>query len=187
MKIVRITAAFLLGVALLLPTPALAAESGSPDASPQSASDAADVLNQGEIAGALCTGCGNGRTTERVGSPVRYNKKFVRFLTSAWTNSTGYSWSHSTTVSSTLTANIGITAKQASGSIGVSSTRTKSYTVTANIYADRKRLSRLGLYSDFNRYKIRTKTQHMGISGSWKYSYLYSPLSNQYLIPVYKK
>ncbi|MGK9220453.1 MULTISPECIES: hypothetical protein [unclassified Microbacterium] len=115
------------------------------------------------------------------------NKRFVRYLTGAWAYSTGYSWSTSTTASSTLSADIGVSASSASGSLGVSRSVTKTYGITVNIYADRKRMSKLGLYSDYNRYYVRSGVGYGGASPkSWKYAYLYSPRTNQYLLTTYK-
>ncbi|GLI28447.1 hypothetical protein ARHIZOSPH14_26890 [Agromyces rhizosphaerae] len=135
-----------------------------------------------------CIACigGAGTQTQKVSGPIRFNKKFVRYLTGAWVYSTGYTWSSSTTVSSTLTASIGVTAQGASSSIGVSSSKTQTYSISVNIYANKSKLSKLGLYSDFNRYYVRSRS-YVGTSYSaWKYAYLYSPLANQYLITTYK-
>lgn len=135
-----------------------------------------------------CIACVGGfrRETVRVSGPVRYNKKFVRYLTGAWAYSTGYTWTSSTTVSATLTASIGATAQAVSSSIGVSASRTQSYSIGVNIYASKSKLSKLALYSDYNRYYVKSRTVLGGKPSAWKYSYLYSPLANQYLLATYK-
>lgn len=135
-----------------------------------------------------CIACVGGfrRETVRVSGPVRYNQRFVRYLTGSWVYSTGYTWSQSTTVSASLTASIGVDAKGVSSSIGVSASRTQSYSISVNIYANKSRLSKLGLYSDFNRYYVKSRTVLGGKPSAWKYAYLYSPLANQYLLATYK-
>jgi hypothetical protein len=148
----------------------------------------APALSPSSTSTPSCIACVGGfrRETVRVSGPVRYNKKFVRYLTPAWAHSTGYSWSTSTSVSATLTANIGATAQSVSSSIGVSASRTQTYSVAVNIYANRSKLSKLGLYSDYNRYYVKSRTVLGGKPSAWKYSYLYSPLANQYLLASYK-
>lgn len=146
------------------------------------------ALGGGTVVTPDCIACVGGyrRETVKVSGPVRYNKKFVRYLTPAWTYSTGYSWSSSTSVSATLSASIGVDAKAVSSSIGVSGSRTQTYSITVNIYANKSKLSKLGLYSDFNRYYVKTRTILGGKASAWKYAYLYSPLANQYLLATYK-
>lgn len=146
------------------------------------------VLDAGSVSTPSCIACVGGvrQETVKVSGPTRYNKKFVRYLTGAWAYSTGYAWSSSTTVSATLSASIGVTAKAASGTLGVSATRTQSYSITVNIYASKSKLSKLALYSDYNRYYVKNRTVLGGKPGSWKYGYLWAPLANQYLLATYK-
>lgn len=83
----------------------------------------------------------------KVSGPVLISKKFVRYLTGAWARSTGYSWSSSTTVSSTIDAGVGMSAAGASSNLGVSASVTKSYSITVNIAASSGKYSKLGLAS----------------------------------------
>lgn len=125
--------------------------------------------------------------TRVVSGPVLVQRRFVRYLTSAWAYSTGYTWSSTTTVTATVSSNIGVTASSIAASIGVSASRSQSYTVAVSIYSDRTRLSKLGLYSDYNRYYVKHRPSF--ITGTtppaYRYTYLYSPRVNQYLITTY--
>jgi hypothetical protein len=126
--------------------------------------------------------------TQVVSGPVLIQRRFVKYLTSAWAYSTGYTWSSTTTVTATVSADIGVSASGIAGKIGVSASRSQSYTVAVSIYSDRTRLSKLGLYSDYNRYYVRHRPSY--ITGTtppaYKYAYLYSPRVDQYLITTYQ-
>lgn len=125
----------------------------------------------------------------KVSGPVLISKKFVRYLTGAWARSTGYSWSSSTTVSSTIDAGVGMSAAGASSNIGVSASVTKSYSITVNIAASSGKYSKLGLASNYNRYYVKSANHLNGklLPGAkWTYGYLYSPTRDQYLVVYYQ-
>lgn len=161
------------------------------------ASDAVPVPSAGwtgvpKGAGAAidCLICGDvpRRYTQKVSGPVLVKKKFVRYLTGAWAKSTGYAWSATTTVGATLSSNIGVSAASVSSSIGATASVSRSYSITVNIAASSSRYSKLGLASNFNRYYVRSG---IGIDSaadvkSWKYSHLYSPTRDQYLVVYYQ-
>lgn len=142
-----------------------------------------------------CIVCGVPKqVTQKVSGPTLVSKKFVRYLTGAWAQSTGYSWSSSTTVGATIDGGIGVSASSASASLGVSASVTKTYGITVNIAASKTRFSKLGLASNFNRYYVRSAVQYNDSAGkpkpipssSWKYGYLNSPTRDQYLIVYYQ-
>lgn len=137
-----------------------------------------------------CIACGVPiRKATKVSGPVLVSKKFVKYLTGAWARSTGYSWSSSTTVNSTIDASVGMSAAGASGNLGVSSSMTKTYSITVNIAASSNKYSKLGLASNFNRYYVKSTVYQNGkqlAGAAWTYGYLYSPTKDQYLIVYYK-
>jgi len=135
-----------------------------------------------------CIACVGGVkiTTQKVSGPVSVNKKFVRYLTPAWAYSTGYTWSSATAVAATLTASIGVSAGAVADTLGVSKSRTQTYTIAVSIYSSKARLSKLGLYSDYKKYEVRSKTVMGGKDSGWKNATFYTPTANQYLIATYK-
>lgn len=115
----------------------------------------------------------------------KINKAFVQHLTPVWAKASSYSWSKTTTTNATLSANIGVSAKSASGSIGVSYSWSTSWQVGITIKANPKKYSKLTLRSDFNRYSIQSRAVYKSIFrttyGKWAYSTLDSPTKDQWL------
>lgn len=175
----RALLAFLLTVALAsfalaLPASSASASTAAPAASPSLSS---------------CIACIGGvrRETRKVSGPVYYSKRHVRDLTTAWAKASSYTWSQSTTVSSTLSASIGVSASGVSSTIGVTSSTTQSWGVSVTIPATKTRYSKLALRSDYNRYYVKSRTVVGGKAGAWKYAYLYSPVKGrQYLMVKYQ-
>ncbi|MBP2436846.1 hypothetical protein JOF34_001432 [Microbacterium amylolyticum] len=150
-----------------------------------SSSGANFSIDDGESA--FCTGCSAyKRETVVVNGPTHYSFRHVRDLTHVWGKTDGYTWSTTTTTSATLSADIGVSAKSIAGDIGVSSSKTKSYGVNFKVKADARKFSKLALYSDFKRYYVKSRTTNMGVTGKWKYAYIYAPTNDQYLHPRYK-
>lgn len=148
------------------------------------------VDTDGPEIGTRCIVCGAPvRKAVKVSGPTLISKKFVKYLTGAWAKSTGYSWSESTTVNSSIDASVGVSAGTASGNIGVSSSQTKSYSITVNIAASSSKYSKLGLASNFNRYYVKSAMHQNGKplpGAAWAYGYLYSPTKDQYLVVYYQ-
>lgn len=140
--------------------------------------------------GTRCVVCGAPvRKAVKVSGPTLISKKFVKYLTGAWAKSTGYSWSESTTVSSSIDASVGVSAGTASSNIGVTASQTKSYSITVNIAASSTKYSKLGLASNYNRYYVKSTMYQVGKplpGATWAYGYLYSPTKDQYLVVYYQ-
>ncbi len=177
-------AAVVLAAALVFGTGAAGSAAADPVRSqPAAVVEAAPTNVSGCIA---CVG-GAGRQTRKVSGPVYVNKKFVRHLTGTWAKAGSYNWSKSTTVGASLTSSIGVSAKSVSGSLGVTSSYTATWSVGGTIPANKKRYSKLTLRSDYKRYYVKTRTYVGKSYSSWKYSYLYSPVrGEQYLTVTYK-
>lgn len=137
-----------------------------------------------------CVVCGAPvKKAVKVSGPVLVQKKFVKYLTMAWAKSTGYSWNTSTTVNSSITAGLGITAPVAASNIGATVSVTRDYSITINIAASSSKYSKLGLASNYNRYRVKTAYFQNGkpFSGAtWTYGDLYTPTKDQYLVVYYQ-
>ncbi len=137
-----------------------------------------------------CVVCGAPvKKAVKVSGPVLVQKKFVEYLTGAWARSTGYSWREGTTVTSSISSGLGVSAGVASSNLGVSSSVTKTYGVTVNISANSSKYSKLGLASNFNRYAVKSTWFQNGkvVPGStWTYGDLYSPTKDQFLVVYYR-
>lgn len=131
-----------------------------------------------------CTGCGFGRQTQIVDGPRRVNNRFVRYLTPAWSPAAQYTWGTTTTVSSTLSASVGVSASDVSSSIGATKSTSAAWSVTVTIPANSKRQSKLTLASDYRVYDIRTRQMVSGIGRPWQYATLYSPIPGEQILRV---
>ncbi|TXL61643.1 hypothetical protein FHP05_13215 [Cerasibacillus terrae] len=131
-----------------------------------------------------CVACGVPKYKVIKKSSPKKKKRFVRYLTGSWAKSDGYIWSKSQNASATLSANVGLSAKSVSSSIGVSNTVTTTYSVAISIPANKKSLSKLAFYSDYNRRLITTKLNVY--PHTVKKGYHYAPRKDTYLQVVYK-
>lgn len=84
-------------------------------------------------------------------------KKFVRYLTGSWAKASSYTWSKSQSASSTISSNVGVTAKGISNSLGVSNSVTTTYSVAITIPASNSKYSKLAFYSDYNKEVCQSK------------------------------
>lgn len=153
--------------------------------------DLIDGFNPGSPGGGDTTNCiaciePKKTETQKTAGPTLVKKRFVRYLTGAWANSTGYVWTKATAVTATLSASIDVGVGAVTDTLGVSKSRTQTYSIAVNIYASKSKLSKLGLYSDYQKYSVRTRTKWMGETSAWKSATLYAPTANQYLIATYK-
>lgn len=173
-----------------LPASADAATASTRTVATAATSNDGDETDVAEDSTPRCVVCGAPvKRAVKVSGPVLVQKKFVKYLTEAWAKSTGYSWNSSTTVSATVSAGLGVSGPTASSNIGVSGTVTKSYSITVNIAASSTRYSKLGLASNYNKYRIKTAYHQDGkpVAGAtWTYGDLYAPTKDQYLIVYYQ-
>ncbi|MCK2035272.1 hypothetical protein KZC51_03905 [Microbacterium sp. SSW1-49] len=92
-------------------------------------------------------------------------------------------------MSSTISAGLGITGPVAAGNIGATASVTKDYSITINIAASSSKYSKLGLASNYNKYRVKTAYFQSGkpVSGAtWTYGDLYTPTKDQYLVVYYQ-
>lgn len=129
-----------------------------------------------------CIACIGQSTKVTVTSgPTKVTKKFVRYLTGSWAPADKYTWSKTNTASSTLSADIGLTAKEISTKLGISNSSSTSYSTTISIPANKSKLSKLGFYADFNKRTVRTERL-----GTKKTGTHYAPTKTTYLLVAYK-
>ncbi|MFO8234965.1 MAG: hypothetical protein R6U04_06155 [Bacteroidales bacterium] len=133
-----------------------------------------------------CTACLNTNYKVSTVSGPDKVKRRVRFLTSSWAKADRYTWSTTQTASSTVSANVGLSAKAISSQLGVSNTVTSSYGVAISIPANSSRLSKLAFFADYNRRYVRVR-KYMGTTLlSTDHTYHYAPRKDTYLQVVYQ-
>ena len=127
------------------------------------------------------------RFVSKVSGPTKVSKKHVRYLTPTWAKASSYTWGTTTTVTSTLSTTVGVSAKEASASIGVTNSVSQAWSVSISIPASSTRYSKLALLSDYNLYKIKVQEYYVGVPQPAKYADLYSPIKGgQYLSVKYQ-
>ncbi|SDG32744.1 hypothetical protein SAMN04488542_1365 [Fontibacillus panacisegetis] len=115
------------------------------------------------------------------------SRLFVKYLTSSWAKAASYTWGTSNsaawTYSGSATFDI---ANKVKVQLGLSTTRTTTYSVAINIPADSSRFSKLGFASDyFTQYYYWTKTVDGTLVDS-EHEYIRTPLADSYLIVYYQ-
>ncbi|KMK91846.1 hypothetical protein [Rossellomorea marisflavi] len=147
-------------------------------------SDGSDYSND---YGTNCIACVGGVTyTVKTNSgPTKVSKKFVKYLTGSWAYSDKYTWSKSNSASATVSADLNLSAKDISSKLGVSATKTTTYSTTVSIPANKSKLSKLAFYSDFDKRNV-TVTRKIGKVNSTKRGDHYSPRKDTYLLVSYK-
>lgn len=122
-----------------------------------------------------------------VSGPTKVTKKFVRYLTGSWAKASSYTWSKSQTASATVSADVGVSAKEISAKLGVAKSVTTTYSIAISIPANSKKFSKLGFYSDYNKRYVKVQRYMDGKLLSTKYTNHYAPRKDTYLQVVYKK
>lgn len=132
-------------------------------------------------------GPGNTIQFEKVNGPTRVNMKFVRYLTSAWAKASSYTWGTTTTVNSSLSADIGYSAGAASAKLGATSSTSQAWSVSVSIPASASRWSKLRLQSNVDRYSVRSRGVWQGVPGAWRNATLDAPVKGgQFLSVAYQ-
>lgn len=117
-------------------------------------------------------------------------EKHVRYLTSDWTKASQYTVANGTSQNysikfSTTAESIFKTAVKVCGEFTLS--RTKIYTVTTYISADKTKDSKLAFKAGYKKYNTHMqKTSSLGITSDLGWSHVYEPTTNTYLRAVYK-
>lgn len=115
-------------------------------------------------------------------------KKFVRYLTGHWAKANSYSWTKSVSTSSSVSQNVGMSAKGISSNLGVSNTITSGFSVGTSIPANKNKYSKLAHYNGYNKRYVRVRLWNtQGIKYSDKKTNHYAPRKDSYLQVVYEK
>lgn len=115
-------------------------------------------------------------------------KEFVRYLTGSWAQASSYTWSKSNTASWTVSSGANMTAANGvATSLGLSTSRTTSYSVGITINADSSRFSKLAFCSDFFRQYYTYKMTVNGAVTKTSNDSIKTPMKDTYLIVYYQK
>lgn len=117
---------------------------------------------------------------------------FVEYLTPSWAPSEGYVWSKSTSVSWSYSGDA-VFCERIQLTLGLSKTRTTTYSVAVQIPADSSRWSKLALYSDFFLQKYYVDRDVYNLEGQIVSTHkridsgsTYTPAEESYLYVCYK-
>lgn len=120
-------------------------------------------------------------------SSSKVSKKFVRYLTGSWAYSNGYTWSNTNTTSVTGSGESSLAfAKEVAGKLGLSVSRSTSYSVAVSIPADVSKMSKLGFASDYTKYVYDYKYYKDGTLKTSSRDTYYAPEKDTYLLVYYK-
>lgn len=120
-----------------------------------------------------------------ISGPVK-TKRFVRYLTGSWAKASSYTWSKTQSASSTVSTDVGASAKVISSKLGVSNTVSTSYSVAITIPASSTKFSKLAFYSDFNKRHVKVWDSIGPAVFNIKYGDHYAPTKDTYLQVVYQ-
>ncbi|MCL2864688.1 MAG: hypothetical protein FWE25_04000 [Lachnospiraceae bacterium] len=115
-------------------------------------------------------------------------KRFVKYLTGSWAKAEDYSWSKSNSASWSISASA--TAEVANAvrtSLGLSASRTTTYSVTVKIPAIKTKYSKLGFANDYFRQNYKYTMTVDGKQTQSHTGYIDTPTKNSYLIVYYQK
>lgn len=115
-------------------------------------------------------------------------RRFVKYLTSSWAPTDGYTWTNSVTYGWSVTSGIDASYSIVKAVFSWTLSRTESYSVAIHIPADPSRLSKLGFYADFNYYSVTAKLHDWwsGAINDIETGTAYNPTTNTYLLVVYQ-
>lgn len=108
-------------------------------------------------------------------------------MTGSWAYSDGYTWSKTNTTSVTGSGESTVEfAKQVAGKLGLSVSRSTSYSVAVSIPANKSKMSKLGFASDYTKYVYDYKQyKDTTLITSSRDTY-YAPEKDTYLLVYYK-
>lgn len=120
-------------------------------------------------------------------SSSNVTKKFVKYLTGSWAYSDGYTWSKTNTTTVTGSGESTVSfAKEVAGKLGLSISRSTSYSVAVSIPADKSKMSKLGFASDYTKYIYDYKAYKDGTLQTSSRDTYYAPQEDTYLLVYYK-
>lgn len=117
---------------------------------------------------------------------------FVEYLTAHWAPTSSYTWSESTSVSWSYSGDA-VICERIQLTLGLSKTRTTTYSVAVEIPADSSRMSKLALYNDFFLQKYYVDRDIYDLEGqivntqeNFDSGETYTPTEDSYLYVCYK-
>lgn len=116
------------------------------------------------------------------------SQRFIKYLTSSWSKASSYTWSKSNSVSISGSGSATLTfAKKVAAALGLSVSRTTTYSVAVNLPADASRYSKLGFYSDCTKMVYNYKHYKDSTLLTDSTDTYYTPEKDTYLSVVYKQ
>jgi len=112
-------------------------------------------------------------------------KQHVRYLTSSWAYASSYTWSNSNTATWSFTGSSDVATKVRT-TLGLSYSRTTSYSVAINIPANSSKLSKLSFASDFFKQNYKYFMYTNNVVTVSQNSYVKTPLADTYLLVKYQ-
>lgn len=120
-------------------------------------------------------------------SDSNISKRFIKYLTGSWTKAEKYTWSKSNSASWSKSAST--TAEVATAvrtSLGLSASRTTTYSISITIPASTSKYSKLGFASDYFRQNYKYTMTVGGEETQSHRGYIDTPTQNSYLIVYYQ-
>ena len=114
-------------------------------------------------------------------------KVFIKYLTGSWAKANSYTWSKSNTVKWEVSGGVDLNISEAvAAKMGLSTSRTTTYSVAVTIPANSGKYSKLGFASDYTKL-VYTHKRYMNSSLLYsKKGTLKTPQKNTYLVVYYK-
>ena len=113
------------------------------------------------------------------------SQQHVRYLTSSWAYASSYTWSKSNTATWSFTGSSDVATKVRT-TLGLSYSRTTSYSVAINIPANSSKLSKLSFASDFFKQNYKYFMYTNNVVTVSQNSYVKTPLADTYLLVKYQ-
>lgn len=116
------------------------------------------------------------------------SKQFIRYLSSSWAKTDGYTWTQTNTASMSFSGSASLSfAQKVALQAGLSLSRSTSYSLGTHIPADASKYSKLGFASDMIRLMYRYKVYNAaGVCTTSTIDTITSPTVDSYLIVYYQ-
>ena len=114
-------------------------------------------------------------------------EQFVKYLTSSWAKASSYTWSQTNTASWSISSGADATVASAVRvSLGLSASRSTSYSTAVTIEADSSKYSKLGFASDYFKQNYTYTMTVDGTVARSENSYIKTPTIDTYVNVYYK-
>lgn len=115
------------------------------------------------------------------------SRVFVKYLTGSWAKASSYTWSSSNTASWSVSSGADVTvADSVRISLGLSKSRTTTYSVAITIPANASYFSKLGFASDYFQQNYRYEMRANGTLTNSYNAFIKTPTANTYLVVYYQ-